>query len=49
MSTWKLEIVKTGKTTRKKEIFAQIYSKKKKKSEYFRNLNAKDLNENKIF
>ena len=30
MSTWKLEIVKTGKTTRKKDIFTQTYSKKQK-------------------
>ena len=28
MPTWKLEIVKTGKTTKNKEIFAQIYSNK---------------------
>ena len=31
MPTWKLEIVKTGKTTRNKEIFALTYSKKNKK------------------
>ena len=48
MPTWKLEIVKTGKTTRNKEIFAQTYSKKTK-SEYFRNLNIKELNDNKKF
>ena len=46
MATSKLEIAKTGKTTRNKEIFAQIYAKKTK-SEYFRNLNIKDLNDNK--
>ena len=48
MPTWKLEIVKTGETTRNEEIFAQTYSKKTKK-EYFRNLNIKDLNDNKKF
>ena len=46
MPTRKLEIVKTGKTTRNKEIFAQIYLKNNK---YFRNLNKKDLNDHKKF
>ena len=41
-------MVKTGGTTRNKEIFAQTYSKKTK-SKYFRNLNIKDLNDKKMF
>ena len=48
MPTWKLEIVKTGKVTRNKKIFAQIYSKKQK-SKYFCNLNIKDPNDKKKF
>ena len=47
MPIWKLEIVKTGKTKRNKQIFARTYSKTK--SEYFRNRNIKDLNDNKKF
>ena len=47
MPTWKLERVKTGKTKRNKQIFARTYTKTK--SEYFRNRNIKDLNDNKKF
>ena len=47
MPIWKLEIVKAGKTKRNKQIFARTYSKTK--SEYFRNRNIKDLNDNKKF
>ena len=48
MPTSKLEIVKTGKTTRNKEIFAQTCTKKQK-SEYFCDQNIKELNNNKNF
>ena len=41
-------MVKTGKTTRNKEIFAQTCTKKQK-SEYFCDQNIKELNNNKNF
>ena len=46
MTRSRLKLVKTGKTIRNKEIFAQTYSKKTK-SEYCRNLNIKGINHNK--
>ena len=46
ISNWKLEIVQIRKTIRNKEIFAQIYTPKKKG---FLNLNIKALNDNKKF
>ena len=39
-------MVKTGKIARNKVTLEQIYSKKQKR-EYFRNLNIKDLNDDK--
>ena len=48
MTRSRLKVVKTGKPTRNKEIFAQTYSKKAR-SEYCRNLNIKGINHHKTF
>ena len=48
MSTGELEMVKTRKTARNKEIFSHKFTQKTQ-TEYFRNINIKKLNDNKTF
>ena len=48
MLIWKIEILKTVKTTKKKKKFCTNLLEKTK-VEYFRNLNIKELNDNKKF